>query len=173
MHNWTAQDEDVRAPGDSGSVGLHGRYGATATLPPEWRQLVVSERALDTAPVQSDAAWPPPPVGEVAHHGSMSLDRDVAHVLLDLMSAHSDDAPDAVNVMASQTAFERLNDIGAVTLTWDDETDEPPHLNVTPLLTATGFLLRTLLIYAAEKSGKDDVDVVAALRKAVDEHLDQ
>ncbi|GAA1479001.1 hypothetical protein GCM10009623_34470 [Nocardioides aestuarii] len=103
----------------------------------------------------------------------MSLDRDVAHVLLDLMTAHSDDAPGAVNAMASQTAFERLNDIGAVTLTWDDETDEPPHLEVTPLLTATGFLLRTLLLYTAERSGREVVDVVAALRTAVDEHLEQ
>lgn len=90
------------------------------------------------------------------------------NVILDMLVAHDEDADDAVNILAIRTAFEALNGAGAVSATFDDETDEL-DLDITPLLTAVGVTIQTLVDLLAMETSKDDLTVVSELR----EHLNR
>jgi hypothetical protein len=97
--------------------------------------------------------------------------RDAAHVLLDLMVTFDPETSEEVNATALKTAFQRMGEIDAVVLTHDDDTDEM-HLDITPLLTATGYLMNLLLTYIAEKAGQEPIAVAALLREMVDANIE-
>jgi hypothetical protein len=92
---------------------------------------------------------------------------DVIHALLDMVVSVDDTATEEENDRASQTAFERLNEIGALTAVVDDETDEI-HMEVTPLLTAVAVLIDTPIRLLALHHDSDRLTVLATVR----EHLD-
>lgn len=97
----------------------------------------------------------------------MPSTRDVIHALLDMVVSFDDDATEELNNLAAATAFERLNEIGALTVDVDDETGEY-HANVTPLLTAIGVLVDTPVRQLAIQLDQDRLTVLGTLR----EHLD-
>ncbi len=78
-----------------------------------------------------------------------------------------DDATEEQNNMAAQTAFERLNEIGALTAVINDDTDEI-RMEVTPLLTAVAVLVDTPIRLLALHHDSDRLTVLATVR----EHLD-
>lgn len=89
------------------------------------------------------------------------------HALLDMIVAFDDDATAEQNDRAVQTAFNNLNEIEAVSATFDDETDVLT-LNVTPLLTAVGVTVDTLIRQIANERGHDRLTILNVVR----EHLD-
>jgi hypothetical protein len=94
--------------------------------------------------------------------------REVIHALLDMVVSLDDDATEEQNDLATATAFERLNEIGALTVTVDDETGEF-HANVTPLLTAVGVLIDSPVTLLARQLEADRLAVINTIR----EHFDK
>lgn len=97
----------------------------------------------------------------------MPSTRDVIHALLDMVVSYDDDATEEQNNIAMMTAFERLNEIGALTVDIDDETGEF-HMNFTPMMTAIGVLVDTPVRQLADRLDADRLAVLATVR----EHLD-
>lgn len=93
--------------------------------------------------------------------------RDVIHALLDMVVSIDEDATEEQNNLAAKTAFERLNEIGALTVDVDDETGEF-HSNVTPLLTAVAVLVDTPVRLLASRLDADRLAVINTIR----EHFD-
>jgi len=97
----------------------------------------------------------------------MASTRDVIHALLDMVVSYDDDATEEQNRLAAATAFERLNEIGALTVDVDDETGKF-HMNFTPLMTAIGVLVDMPVRQLADQLDADRLAVLATMR----EHLD-
>ncbi len=104
--------------------------------------------------------------------GSMTDDRDEiarqsAHVLLDALSAFDDPSnpdPDP----AIRTALRRLEEIDAVTLLYDDETDKRT-VDIQPVLHAALRLLASSVALTLKRTpGGDGLAVIGVLREAVD-----
>lgn len=92
--------------------------------------------------------------------------RRAMHVLLDLVASQDQAAPEEVNLIASQTAFDGF-DRDAIKVTEDDETGE---ISVDPsaLITAAGMIIISLLGLLADDRRQDQLTVLNVLR----EHLD-
>lgn len=97
-----------------------------------------------------------------------------AHAFLDMLTAMDwdDDPTGSGNGLALTTAFERFNDIGAVSATVDDLGDDlAVTVDIGPLLNGAGFLLQTLVGMVVTKFENLDQDsLIAELREHVDEH---
>ncbi|MDP3949621.1 hypothetical protein [Microbacterium sp.] len=89
------------------------------------------------------------------------------HALLDMIVAYDENASDAETDRAIQAAFANLNEVGAINASFDDETDTLT-LEATPLLTAIGVMVDTLIRQLAIERGHDRLAVLNVLR----EHLD-
>ena len=89
------------------------------------------------------------------------------HAILDMVVAFDENATTEQNNLATRTAFNRLNEIDAITATRDDETDTTT-LNVTPLLTAVGVTVDTLIRQIADQREQDRLTILNVVR----EHLD-
>lgn len=97
----------------------------------------------------------------------MATTLPVIHALIDMVVAYDDDATEEQNDRAVQTAFNNLNDVEALTATFDDETDVLT-LEATPLLTAIAVTVDTLVRQVALQFNQDRETILAVLR----EHLD-
>lgn len=89
------------------------------------------------------------------------------HVLLDMVASQDLGSPDHLNLLAGQTAFEGF-DQDAIKVTEDDETGELT-VDPTPLLTAAGMAIQSLLGIVAIEKAQDELTVLNVLR----EHLDK
>lgn len=98
----------------------------------------------------------------------MTATNAAMHVIFDMVTAYDDDATPETNERAARTAFARLNEVDAVTVTRDDGADTVT-LNVSPLLTAVGTTIDTLVRQLAYRLDKDRESVIATVR----EHLDR
>jgi hypothetical protein len=95
--------------------------------------------------------------------------RQAAHVLLDTVSAYDPElADDAKNSAAMDRAFQRMNDVGAVSGTIDDATDVVT-LEVSPLLGGTIVSMHWLVTQLAHHKGTTREDVIFALREYLDD----
>ena len=92
---------------------------------------------------------------------------DVIHALLDMVVSFDEDATEEQNNFAMATAFDRLNEVGALTVEVDDDTGAF-HANVTPLMTAIGVLVDTPVRQLAIRLDADRLTVLGTMR----EHLD-
>jgi hypothetical protein len=96
--------------------------------------------------------------------------RAAAHVILDVLSGYDTDVPDRVSGTAMETAFRRINAVGAVAATMNDETGTLT-VDATPLMGAIlvplQYLIRQLELYA--EISRDDV--LTKLREYVDASL--
>lgn len=92
--------------------------------------------------------------------------RKAMHVLLDMVASQTLDASAHTNRLAAQTAFEAF-DSDAIQVSENDETGEIT-VNPTPLLTAAGMAITSLLGLLALEKGQDSLTVLNVLR----EHLD-
>ena len=96
--------------------------------------------------------------------------RQAAHVMLDMVSAFDDDlGEDPLNPNAMNLAFQRMNEVEAVTATRDDETGEL-HLDASPLIGANAVAINWLVLMCAQLSdGRlTKPDVIANLREFID-----
>jgi hypothetical protein len=89
------------------------------------------------------------------------------NAILDMVVAYDENATEEQNDTAVQTAFANLNEVGAISAIFDDETDVVT-LEVTPLLTAIGVTVDTLIRQLATERGHDRLTILNVLR----EHLD-
>lgn len=97
------------------------------------------------------------------------LGRQSGHVLLDMLVSHDPELADPrANFPAARTAFQRLNEIGAVTATRDDET-ETTTVNVSDLIAGTLVTMNLLVALLARKTNSDPESVIAAVRTLLDE----
>lgn len=92
------------------------------------------------------------------------------HILLDMVAAFDEHAEDDMNRRATQKAFQRFNEIDAVTATFDEEADEV-SLEITPLLTAAGVSIDVLLRQLAIRLSQDRLTVLGSVRQHLDELL--
>jgi hypothetical protein len=89
--------------------------------------------------------------------------RQAAFVLLDALSGREPGGPDAGNEAVMNLALRRLNEVGAVTATMDDETEEVT-VDVSNLVGGTLVTLQWLVSALAERRGCDETVVVHDLR---------
>ena len=92
--------------------------------------------------------------------------RQAAHVLLDVVAAWDDEDQDGWGPRAN-LAIQRLNDVGALTAKFDDETDIL-DLDASDLLGATAIVMQWLVGAAAVLAKVDRLEVIAAVRDFVD-----
>lgn len=92
------------------------------------------------------------------------------HAILDLVVAFDERASDTENAQAVHTAFANLSEVGAIGATCNDETDVVT-LEVTPLLTAIGALVDSLIRQVATARGQDRLAILNVLREHLDEVL--
>jgi hypothetical protein len=92
--------------------------------------------------------------------------RKAMHVLLDMVASQDLHASEEVNLLAAKTAFESF-DRDAIQVTEDGETGEIA-VDPTPVLTAAGMAIMSLLDQLADRLGHDRLAVLRVLR----EHLD-
>ncbi|MBM9462671.1 hypothetical protein JL108_04355 [Aeromicrobium sp. YIM 150415] len=90
--------------------------------------------------------------------------REAAHVLLDMISAFDPEDDDAA---AMKLAMGRMNEIGAVTATFDDETDAV-DLDATGLMGGTLITLQRLITLLATAHGVDEATTIIELREFID-----
>lgn len=90
------------------------------------------------------------------------------HVLLDMVAAYDDEASEDDNDRAIKTAALRLNEIGAITATRDDETATTTVI-ADPLLIAAMTTIDAFLRQLALELGHDRLTVLRTIR----EHLDR
>lgn len=93
--------------------------------------------------------------------------RQAMHVLLDMVASQDLDATEEENETAARTAFQRLHEVEAIRVSYDDETGTTV-IDPTPLVTAAGMAVDTLLRQLANKIGHDRLAILNVLR----EHLD-
>lgn len=92
--------------------------------------------------------------------------RQAAHIFLDAISAFDDlNNPDPDQAMA--LAFRHFEDVGAVTLTYDDETDVRT-LDIRPILNAATVLLSAAISGYISARKIDGLQAIEMLRTAVD-----
>jgi phosphotransferase system HPr-like phosphotransfer protein len=96
--------------------------------------------------------------------------RAAAHVIVDVISGYDSESDEAVSAAAMQTAFERINEVGAFTATRDDET-EVTTVDATSLMGAVVVPMRYLIRQVELYSGEDQDAVIVALREWIDENL--
>ncbi len=89
-----------------------------------------------------------------------------AHVLLDLLASYDEHEISEVNHRAAGTAFERLNEIGAVKASRTD--DDVLSIDISELLGGFGFVGGLLVNALASKYGIDRLDVIASLRNQLE-----
>lgn len=92
------------------------------------------------------------------------------HAILDMVVAFDEHASETENAHAVQTAFANLNEVGAISATFNDETDVVT-LEVTPLLTAIGVTVDSLIRQLATVRGQDRLAILNVLREHLDEVL--
>lgn len=93
--------------------------------------------------------------------------RLAAHVPLDAASVFDSEVGDPKNAETVDLALERLNEVGAVSATFDDETDEVT-LNATDLIGGTVTTLMYLIGQLSLSSGEKEHDVIAKTREFLD-----
>jgi len=89
--------------------------------------------------------------------------RQAAHVLLDAVSAWSAEADEAANENAINLAIERLNEIGAVTATLDDQ--EALDVNVSNLVGGTLVTMTWLVRQLSLSAAVDQAEVIVNARE--------
>lgn len=104
--------------------------------------------------------------------GDMSEDTDLyrqsAHVILDVLTAEDSDAPESEqSVEAAQLAFQRLLEIEAIELTYDED-EEELELDMSPLLEGVMMVVRHLTSTLADRDGISQEEVVQSTRAAID-----
>lgn len=99
--------------------------------------------------------------------------RAAANIYLDMVTAFDDelgdDDPLDINGAAMNLAFRRFDEVQAVSMTWDDEMDEPPVLDVSPLMGGTIVPMKWLVGRVAALSRTSEQEVIADLRQFVQE----
>ena len=94
--------------------------------------------------------------------------RRAAHVILDGLSAVDPDQPDSqANTDAMELASEKLLEIEAIELLYDED-EEELELDVSPLMEGVLLVVRHLVTELAARTGASPEDVVAGARTAVD-----
>jgi hypothetical protein len=96
--------------------------------------------------------------------------RLAAHVLLDVVSAYSEDDADEANERAMEIAIARLHDVGCVTATFDDETASA-IIDVSALAGGTVTLLYSLVERVAMATGLAREVVISQTREVLDRAL--
>jgi hypothetical protein len=94
--------------------------------------------------------------------------RQAAHVLLDTVSAVDKDADYMSNATAIQLAFQRMQDVGAITATVKDEAGGDLRLDVSPLVGASLISMNWLINVAARHAEREPADIVVGLREYLD-----
>ena len=89
--------------------------------------------------------------------------RQAAHVLLDAVSAWSAEADEAANENAINLAIERLNEIGTVTATLDDQ--EALDVNVSNLVGGTLVTMTWLVRQLSLSAAVDQAEVIVNARE--------
>jgi hypothetical protein len=93
--------------------------------------------------------------------------RQAAHVLLDAVSVWDVSATGQQNSAASDLALARLNEVGAVTATYDDDTEEL-NLDASELLGGVMVLVQQLVSNLSTCTGMDREEVIALTRESLD-----
>ena len=86
--------------------------------------------------------------------------RDAARILLDVLSALDESA---ASPQAMETAFERLNEVGAVKVQVDG--GNKVDADLTGLVAGAVFTIRQLIQELTDRTGKSDIEVIVALRE--------
>lgn len=90
--------------------------------------------------------------------------------MLDAVSVWDADATDETNSRATELALARLNEVGAITATINDATDEL-DLDASHLLGGVMVLVQQLVSDLAACSGQEREQVIAVMREAMDTNL--
>lgn len=94
--------------------------------------------------------------------------RQAAHVLVDTVTAFDEELGEtAINGTAMNLALARINEVGAVTATMNDETDEL-HMDASDLLGGAIVSINWLAALAAELGKTSREHVLAELREFID-----
>jgi hypothetical protein len=94
--------------------------------------------------------------------------RAAAHVFVDVLSAH-DAENDEASALAMETAFERINQVGALTVTTGAK--GVVEIDATPLMGAVIIPMRYLLRQVELHTGLGWDEVIVAFRQWIDETM--
>lgn len=93
------------------------------------------------------------------------------HALLDMVVAYDPNdqqIPDEAAVTALDTAFERLNDVGAMSGFEAEGDDRAVELEATPLLTAISIVIHHFADRLSIVTGEDKLTLIAEAREVID-----
>ena len=98
--------------------------------------------------------------------------REVAHILLDAVTAHDSSAPDEMNIGAVNLAWKRINDVEGAVEAQASGTDEDPDielsLDLSNLLGGALINITWLVTRLAECRGSDSASIIVELREFLD-----
>ena len=93
--------------------------------------------------------------------------RSAAHVLIDVLSSGADGGYDVEDASAQNLALARISEIGAVTATYDDETDAM-NIDASDLIGGALTSMQWLVTQLAVVSDVEETDVLVRLRSFLD-----
>jgi hypothetical protein len=94
------------------------------------------------------------------------IGRQSAHVLLDAASVFDPELPDVEAAALTDRALQRLDEIGAVTVSLDE--DDIATVDASNLVGASLWIISPLLDWVAENHGMSRAEVVVKMREIVD-----
>ena len=94
--------------------------------------------------------------------------KKAAHIVLDMVSAFDPDGDDERNTAAMNLAFHRMNEVGAVTATFDEEANTL-DVDGSNMMGGLSVLVMWLVTRTADLSGVTKHDVIVKAREFVNE----